>query len=47
MFPANTYRIRFATAEDAGAVRRLAGQGCQLPLGGRVLIGYVRTELAA
>jgi hypothetical protein len=38
MFATNPYRIRFATWEDAGAVRRLAGQGCRHPLGSRVLI---------
>jgi hypothetical protein len=47
MFPASTYRIRFAAREDAGAVRRLAGQGCRLPLGSRVLIGEMDGTPAA
>jgi hypothetical protein len=47
MFPANTYRIRFATGEDTGAVRRLAGQGCRQPLGIRVLIGEIDGTPAA
>jgi hypothetical protein len=47
MFPANTYRIRFAKGEDAGAVRRLSGQGCRHPLGSRVLIGEIDGTPAA
>ena len=47
MIPANPYRIRFATWEDAGAVRRLAGQGCRNPLGSRVLIAEIDGRPAA
>jgi hypothetical protein len=47
MIPANPYRIRFATSEDAGAVRRLAGQGCRSPLGSRVLIAEIDGTPAA
>jgi hypothetical protein len=47
MFAANTYRIRFANGEDAGAVRRLAGQGCRRPLGERVLLGEIDGTPAA
>jgi hypothetical protein len=47
MFAANPYRIRFATWEDAGAVRRLSGQGCRNPLGSRVLIAEIDGTPAA
>ena len=47
MFAANPYRIRFATWEDAGAVRRLAGQGCRHPLGNPVLIAEIEGAPAA
>jgi hypothetical protein len=40
MFSANAYRIRFATADDADTLRRLAERGSQEPLVGRVLIGH-------
>ena len=39
MFAANTYVIREATAEDAWALRALAGLNGQAPLSGAVLIG--------
>ena len=39
MFPANTYRIRLAGADDAGALERLEEQASESPLAGRVLIG--------
>ena len=38
MFPANTYRIWIAGADDADALARLEEQASQ-PLAGRVLIG--------
>jgi hypothetical protein len=41
MFSANAYRIRFATADDADTLRRLAERGSQEPLVGRVLIGHL------
>jgi hypothetical protein len=47
MFAPSTYRIRFASGEDAYAVRRLAGQGCRNPLGNRVLIGEIDGTPAA
>jgi hypothetical protein len=47
MLPANAYRIRYATADDADALSRLAEQGSQRPLGGRVLIGQIDGTPAA
>ena len=47
MLTANPYHIRFATAEDADALRRLAEQSSQQPLVGRVLIGLVDYTPAA
>jgi hypothetical protein len=41
MFAANTYRIRRANHEDADTLRRLAEQGAEPPLAGRVLIGEI------
>jgi hypothetical protein len=47
MFDANSNRIRFATEEDAHALRRLAEQSSQRPLAGRVLIGQIDGTPAA
>jgi hypothetical protein len=47
MFAPNAYRIRFATAEDADTLRRLAERGSQQPLRGRVLIGQLDGTPAA
>jgi hypothetical protein len=47
MLTANPYRIRFATADDADALRRLAEQSSQQPLVGRVLIGLIDYAPAA
>jgi hypothetical protein len=47
MLTANPYRIRFATADDADALRRLAEQCSQQPLVGRVLIGLIDYTPAA
>jgi hypothetical protein len=47
MLAANPYRIRFATADNADALRRLAEQGSQQPLVGRVLIGLIDYTPAA
>ena len=47
MFAPNAYRIRFATAEDADTLRRLAERGPQRPLRGRVLIGQLDGTPAA
>jgi hypothetical protein len=46
MFSANAYRIRFATADDADTLRRLAERGSQEPLVGRVLIGHPGPRVA-
>jgi hypothetical protein len=47
MFPPNAYRIRFANAEDAETLSRLAEHGGQQPLFGRVLIGQLDGAPAA
>ena len=47
MFPANTYRIWLAGAEDADALRRLEEEASQAPLVGRVLIGEIDGTPAA
>jgi hypothetical protein len=47
MFAPNAYRIRFATAEDADALRRLAERNSKQPLVGRVLIGHYGGTAAA
>jgi hypothetical protein len=47
MLTANPYRIRFATADDADALRQLAEQSSQQPLVGRVLIGLIDYAPAA
>jgi hypothetical protein len=47
MFPPNAYRIRFATADDADTLSRLADQGAQQSLAGRVLIGQMDGTPAA
>jgi hypothetical protein len=46
MFPANTYRIWIASADDADALARLEEQASQ-PLVGRVLIGEIGGAPAA
>lgn len=47
MFAPNAYRIRFATAEDADTLRRLAERDSKQPLVGRVLIGQFDGTVAA
>ena len=47
MFPANTYRIWLAGADDADALERLEEQASQSPLVGRVLIGEIDGKPAA
>ena len=47
MFAANTYKLRFATEEDADALRRLAELDSRTPLAGRVLIGEIAGSPAA
>jgi hypothetical protein len=47
MFSANAYRIRFATAEDADTLKRLAERSSQEPLVGRILIGHLNGTPAA
>jgi hypothetical protein len=47
MFAANTYRIRIATDEDTGTLRRLTEQSSEQPLEGRVLIGEIEGVGAA
>ena len=47
MFPANTYRIWIAGADDADALARLEEQASQSPLVGRVLIGEIDGKPAA
>jgi hypothetical protein len=47
MLTANPHRIRFATADDADALRQLAEQSSQEPLVGRVLIGLIDYAPAA
>jgi hypothetical protein len=47
MFPANTYRIWFAVADDTAALSRLERQSAQPPLIGRVLIGELDGTPAA
>ena len=41
MFAANTYHIRFATEQDADALRGLAERNSQPVFSGRVLIGEI------
>ena len=47
MLPANRYPVRLATAEDAGALARLAELDSQRPLTGRALIGTIDGHPAA
>jgi hypothetical protein len=47
MLPANAYVIRRATADDEGAVRRLAELDSRPPLAGPVLIGEIDGTPAA
>jgi hypothetical protein len=47
MFPPNAYRIRFATADDADTLSRLADKGARQPLAGRILIGQIDGTPAA
>ena len=47
MFAANTYKLRFATEEDAHTLRRLAELDSRTPLAGRVLIGEIAGSPAA
>ena len=47
MFAANTYKLRFATGDDADALRRLAELDSRPPLAGRVLIGDIAGSPAA
>ena len=47
MFPANMYRIWFAGADDADALRWLEARAGQPPLIGRVLIGEIHGAPAA
>jgi hypothetical protein len=47
MVSANLYRIRFATGEDADALRDLAERESQQPLDGRVLVGNLDDTPAA
>ena len=47
MFPANTYRIWLAGADDADALTWLEDQASRPPLDGRVLIGEIAGTPAA
>jgi hypothetical protein len=47
MFETNTDHIRFATEQDADALRSLAERASQQPLRGRVLIGDLDDKPAA
>jgi hypothetical protein len=47
MFAANSYRIRFATPDDADTLNGLAERESQQPLVGRVLIGQLDGTPAA
>lgn len=47
MFAPNAYRIRFASAEDADTLGRLAQLNSKQPLVGRVLIGQYDGAVAA
>lgn len=47
MFAAGIYKLRFATEDDADALRRLAGLDSRPPLAGRVLIGEISGSPAA
>jgi hypothetical protein len=47
MFPANTYRIWIAGADDADTLARLEEQASRPPLDGRVLIGEIAGAPAA
>jgi hypothetical protein len=47
MYPPSAYRIRYATAVDADALKRLAAHNGRAPLSGRVLIGQLDGTLAA
>jgi hypothetical protein len=47
MIATNLYRIRFAAAEDADTLAKLAQSASQQPLTGRVLIGYTGGKPAA
>ena len=47
MIATNLYRIRFAAAEDADTLERLAQSASRQPLTGRVLIGHIAGKPAA
>ena len=47
MFAANTYELRFATEDDADALRDLAELDSRPPLTGRILIGEIAGSPAA
>jgi antirestriction protein ArdC len=47
VLPANSHRVRPATAHDAKALRKLAAVSGARPLGGRILVAEVRGVLAA
>jgi hypothetical protein len=47
MFPANTYRIWIADADDADALKRLEEQAGQQPPAGRILMGEIDGTPAA
>jgi hypothetical protein len=47
MFASNSYRVRFATRDDADALTSLAARASQQPLVGRVLIGQLDGTPAA
>jgi hypothetical protein len=47
MYPSNAYRIWFADADDADALRQLEEQNAQPPLVGRVLMGEIDGTPAA
>jgi hypothetical protein len=47
MFASNSYRVRFATRDDADALTSLAARASQQPLVGRVLIGQLDGSPAA
>jgi antirestriction protein ArdC len=47
VLPANSHRVRPATAHDAKALRKLAAVSGARPLAGRVLVAEVRGVVAA
>jgi hypothetical protein len=47
MFASNSYRVRFATRDDADTLTSLAERDSQQPLVGRVLIGQLNGTPAA